>query len=617
MRRKHKAIKILATFTALAGGATPFYSNAESKPLPSIELNFEALEKLKISNSVKAKKTNIHPEAELKNSNRIVTPELKPEAIEAPKEAPKLASTPEPIAAPVKEEIKKPAVVIKQENGSPNENINASPESQQEVKQNGTIGSFFSNIFSKKSDSTPTAEPVENIPNNASAPAPSVENKKTTPAVTVTKPKKTTAENKKTHKEEKKQAKNKTKTSKEDTHVAKLDISKPTSTPAISAPVTKEQKKDQIPPHKVENIIIPEKIVPNQLSTDNTDTSREVIQDKILTSLDNASSPTQPKDVANDSTWNNFLEKTKNKIANTAQEKPDAVAAPEVITKESKIVVEKEQVRSTENPAKIVAKTIENPPVAPKEKNVKNIEKPLGAVAVQNIKAPPVPEPLAITPSLEEKMAESSEILNKKFGDQASLPAGVVENKPASTTASVSKEKTIAPVEITPEVPAAVESQLEMVVVAPPSEEIKIPVQQLAKPEPKVAEKAKLQETAKIEPQETIKPQSPNDSKVDKNLLLKITFAGNDTNLNATDKDKITKIVKESINSNNRLKVMSYASGIDGEVNSARRISLQRAISIRSQMIAAGLDKSRINVQAIGSGTDEALANSANISIVE
>jgi outer membrane protein OmpA-like peptidoglycan-associated protein len=100
--------------------------------------------------------------------------------------------------------------------------------------------------------------------------------------------------------------------------------------------------------------------------------------------------------------------------------------------------------------------------------------------------------------------------------------------------------------------------------------------------------------------------------------LLSIDFHDNDTMISDSDKTRISQLVQKVASGTQRIKVVSYAKGQDSQANSARRISLQRAIAIRAQLIQAGLDSIRINVQAVGDkNEDPSNANKAQIFLVE
>lgn len=96
---------------------------------------------------------------------------------------------------------------------------------------------------------------------------------------------------------------------------------------------------------------------------------------------------------------------------------------------------------------------------------------------------------------------------------------------------------------------------------------------------------------------------------------LRVVFEGNQTKISDEDKVLLAQLVQEILSKkNSKLKVVSRAEGEDGQSNSARRISLQRAITIRSYLIKSGLDSLRINVQAVGNEIDE--SGNANLTSI-
>ena len=53
-----------------------------------------------------------------------------------------------------------------------------------------------------------------------------------------------------------------------------------------------------------------------------------------------------------------------------------------------------------------------------------------------------------------------------------------------------------------------------------------------------------------------------------------------------------------------RVQLVAYASGTPEQANQARRLSLSRAIAVRSYMIEQGVRGTRIDVRALGNRTD-------------
>lgn len=704
MRRKYRAVRILAAFSALAGGVIPFTGYAENVTLPSVELNFKALEKLKVKEQVRSiKKTAIRPEAELKNSSRIVTPELKPATKNVEEKTPKAEkiTSREIASSPVSESMikaGKPDVVIKGIDKA-NKNISSEQPSSQESKPS-PLG-FFSGLFSKKEEEKPAASNDVRIQSNTQLDTSKVVAKK---VGTSEKPKATVAN--KPLKTEEKVSSRKLKSQKEEAKLAKKEKKEPKA---------KIEKFSAGKPADVAPIVPIKEKLPAQKEA----ASKEISTIKIQEPVENMApvSAALPKENPGNSVWDNFLERAKNnaeKAAENKNKKLDAKAiakplptptpgaesvtiVPVVIDKEAdskpttnitkptepvaidKVVenkVEKPVIDTPKATAPEALKVVESaiPPVVEKLAE-KNVERPINKAEIKNIKAPPVPAPLAITPALQEKMEESSNIL---FGKKH------VEDSHVSADISSKNGTAIA----TPQVPSTIESKLEMVVLPPTQEEInklhkeeivqkatateksvapkggavkKLVVKPVAEEKRALEEKlpaievkspvadeaknsdaeikvstssngtqpqAEIKPSAKeefasldVKPQPELKPVPEVEPKVEfieDKTQLSIAFEGNGTSVNSKEKDKIAKLVKPILNSAKRIKVMSYATGIDSEVNSSRRISLQRAISIRSYMISLGIDKSRINVQAAGNNApDEKLANSAHISIME
>lgn len=61
--------------------------------------------------------------------------------------------------------------------------------------------------------------------------------------------------------------------------------------------------------------------------------------------------------------------------------------------------------------------------------------------------------------------------------------------------------------------------------------------------------------------------------------------------------DAVSKKLKAD---NSRVNVLGYASGAEDQAQIARRVSLSRALAIRTYLIEQGVDKLSINVQAEG-----------------
>jgi len=100
--------------------------------------------------------------------------------------------------------------------------------------------------------------------------------------------------------------------------------------------------------------------------------------------------------------------------------------------------------------------------------------------------------------------------------------------------------------------------------------------------------------------------------------LLSLNFLPSQSDIPFDDVSKIKDVVNTIKNDERkRLKIKSYASPIDDRSGSARRISLQRAIAIRSIMVENGIEGVRINVQAMGNTANSGAKDRADILVIE
>ncbi|MDA0782572.1 MAG: OmpA family protein [Rickettsiales bacterium] len=94
--------------------------------------------------------------------------------------------------------------------------------------------------------------------------------------------------------------------------------------------------------------------------------------------------------------------------------------------------------------------------------------------------------------------------------------------------------------------------------------------------------------------------------------LLKIDFNEDQLDLTESDNKKINKLVEDIKDSNKKVAIVSYASS--NKIENARRISLKRAIAVRSAMLEAGLTSDMVHVQAAGVAEKKQDENSVKIS---
>lgn len=66
-----------------------------------------------------------------------------------------------------------------------------------------------------------------------------------------------------------------------------------------------------------------------------------------------------------------------------------------------------------------------------------------------------------------------------------------------------------------------------------------------------------------------------------------------------------------------RLRLMAYASGDSGSASQTRRLSLSRALAVRSFLIERGMRSTRIDLRALGDRTEEEPADRVDVLVVE
>lgn len=86
---------------------------------------------------------------------------------------------------------------------------------------------------------------------------------------------------------------------------------------------------------------------------------------------------------------------------------------------------------------------------------------------------------------------------------------------------------------------------------------------------------------------------------------LTLTFEASSSDLNPDTQKKLDDVIKQMISSTaGRLQVRAFATGEDGTASSARRVSLSRALSVRSYLMDHGIKPNRVDVRAMGTETD-------------
>ncbi len=99
---------------------------------------------------------------------------------------------------------------------------------------------------------------------------------------------------------------------------------------------------------------------------------------------------------------------------------------------------------------------------------------------------------------------------------------------------------------------------------------------------------------------------------------VQVIFNGGDTKLSADGQAAVDKVLGELEKSDGvRVQLMAYAVGVDLTASQARRISLSRALSVRSYLIEKGVRSSRIDVRALGDKGEGDPKNRVDVNLID
>jgi len=100
--------------------------------------------------------------------------------------------------------------------------------------------------------------------------------------------------------------------------------------------------------------------------------------------------------------------------------------------------------------------------------------------------------------------------------------------------------------------------------------------------------------------------------------MLRVSFAGQGTKLPAAAKPELANLAKRLQGEGKmRLQLLAYAGGDNLTSSLARRLSLSRALAVRSYLIERGVRSTRIDVRALGNKTSEQPFNRVDLNIAE
>ena len=206
------------------------------------------------------------------------------------------------------------------------------------------------------------------------------------------------------------------------------------------------------------------------------------------------------------------------------------------------------------------------------------------------------PEPLITAPA----PPASKTAIAKAVPKPASKPVKKAAAKPSPPPEPASQQQAKAAPPAPPPTVKPVEKKPAVEKPAPP----KAPIA-AAKPKPK----SKAMEQAAVTPAPKETPTGP---------TLRVTFGATASKLPAAAKNDLKALVKKLKGKDNlRLQLLAYAGGKSLSPSKARRMSLSRALSVRSFLIESGMRSTRIDVRALGSKATEKPLNRVDVNIVE
>jgi outer membrane protein OmpA-like peptidoglycan-associated protein len=99
---------------------------------------------------------------------------------------------------------------------------------------------------------------------------------------------------------------------------------------------------------------------------------------------------------------------------------------------------------------------------------------------------------------------------------------------------------------------------------------------------------------------------------------LSVVFEGESANLPPVAVDRLKDMAARLKGEEEmRIQLMAYAGGDDMQASKARRLSLSRALAVRTYLIENGVRSTRIDVRALGNKTTEEPVNRVDVIVAE
>lgn len=234
------------------------------------------------------------------------------------------------------------------------------------------------------------------------------------------------------------------------------------------------------------------------------------------------------------------------------------------------------------------------PTSAPPAKALKPVPKVEARVApVPPPVAKPKPPAASVSRAPAEAVAEPKQLPPVKTTKRTSPPP--VPNLPKQTAAAPTTTTAPPPPVVKPPPPAVRPSKSAPRAAAPP----------LTKPEPQAAPKPSETKVAALPPARTAAPQS---------VLTRLIFPAGAADVAGPLAEQLDNVARTMRTRDERLLLQAYAAAsTSGSASGSRRLSLARALEVRSYLIRKGLKSTRIDVRALGTSDNSSPADRVDI----
>ncbi|MBL4614503.1 MAG: OmpA family protein [Magnetovibrio sp.] len=292
--------------------------------------------------------------------------------------------------------------------------------------------------------------------------------------------------------------------------------------------------------------------------------------------------------------------------ADMAPVAPPPTAAVEAVTIETVL----EAVSAPVEVAKVPA-----PPPAPEPAQVPvQAAAPIAAPEVAAIPSPPPPPQMSATPPVSEgpsvpvseqpTQPESAPVALDANATQTPPPAAM----PAPVVSSIEETAALSPPKVDVAAPP------------PPPQAMPAQVEQAkVQSRPQSTPKAKASETVlPLPPKDEVASLPPATTALSDGDSMRIVFDADSSKMPQSARETLLIMANNMRGRDSlRLQLLAYAGNADTSASAARRLSLSRALAVRSFLIENGVRSTRIDVRALGNKSTEEITERVDITVVE